>query len=95
MRITVPGLPQQGEIRLRFRGIVQHDRVLHAHRGLARGRQDQQFGQCIDRECMAWPDRRHVNQLPFQQLDAIVLAQNPGLGQAGDSRAAVSRCRGT
>jgi hypothetical protein len=51
--VTVPGLAQQGEVRLGFRGIVEHDRALHAYRSPARGRQDQQFGQCIDRERMA------------------------------------------
>ena len=80
--ITVPRPPQQGEIGLGFRSIVQHDRILHTHHGLAHGRHNQQLGQRVDCQRVAWPDRGHVNQLPFQQFDAVVLTEHAGLGQA-------------
>ena len=82
VRIAAPGMLYDSEVGLRFRSIVQHNRVLHPKPSLLAKGGRQQAIQEVDRERMARTNGRHVNQLPFQQLDAIVLAQDPGLAQA-------------
>jgi hypothetical protein len=42
-------------------------------------RGDQHLVQRIDGERVSRRDWRHVHQLPFKQLDAIVFTQNAGL----------------
>ncbi len=42
---------------------------------------DQQFVQSVHRQRVSWSDGRHIDQLPIQQLDPIVVSEDPGMAR--------------
>lgn len=42
----------------------------------------QMFSQCVHCKRVPRSDRRHVDQLPFEELDAVAFAKNADLSQA-------------
>lgn len=71
--VAVSGKLCQDAVRLRFSAVIQPDRVSHPHACPPGDRPHQQGGHLINGKGVAGPDRRHLHQLPFQQLDTVIL----------------------
>lgn len=73
--------PQYREIRLRLGVRAEMDRILDTEDDLVCGFQRQkEFQEAFDHRGTETSDRGHLNDLPFDQLDAVVFAENAGPG---------------
>lgn len=82
IRIAAPGPSDQGEIRLRFGSVVQHDRV--GTRTLARLATTVTSSslKASTISALARGNRRQVDHLPFEQFHPVVLTEGTSLAQA-------------
>src|SRR2546427_12939276 len=80
--ITVGAVTQDREIGLRFLVLSQNQGVLDTHRGLAARQGCEQRGEAVDATAVVGPDGCHGAHLTVDELDAVVLAENPGLRHA-------------
>src|SRR6266550_2445856 len=73
---------EQCDVGLRFPPRPEDHRVLHPHDRRVPYPPRQQPGEGIDARRMLRPDRRHLDDLPVEQFDAVVLVQDAQLGHA-------------
>ncbi len=69
--------PRHHEIRLRFRVVVQSNRILDTYVRLAGQACDDQFVQTAHEPCMKCTDRRHCDDLSIEQLHPIFRGEDP------------------
>jgi Uma2 family endonuclease len=81
---TVEVVPRahENEVGFRLGEVVRPDRALHAYDRLCSRRQHQGASRTRDRRGMARADRRHPQNLAGDELDAVVLGENSGVGHA-------------
>jgi hypothetical protein len=78
--VLVLARPAHGDIRLWFPQVVQHDRVLDPDDDpLAEGC-GQEPVQGLHAAAVCRADRRHLDDLPAEQLDPVVFGEDAGLG---------------
>jgi hypothetical protein len=90
--IEVRARAQQRQIRLGLGVLAEDDGVLDRHHGELPNGLGQEPIQLVDTSPMRAPDRRHLNNLPLDELNPFVLTQDAGLAHAmkiGDAEAAV------
>jgi hypothetical protein len=80
--VKVLAPPEQDEVGLGFRVLVEPDRALNTDDiPLALG-SPQQLVQPHDASVVAAADGRHLDYLSFDELDPVVLVEDAGLGHA-------------
>ncbi len=80
--IAVGPRPEQRHIGLGFPPCPQDQRILHPHDSRVSYPPRQQRGQSVDATRVFRTDRRHLDDLPVEQFDSVVLVQNAQLCQA-------------
>jgi hypothetical protein len=84
MPLAVVGTPNEGEIGLGQALGTNYSWVLNADDGVVPTSQDEQLIEAIDRICMLWPDRRHLDYLALDQLEVGVLAEHAELAHSDE-----------
>jgi hypothetical protein len=64
---------QHGNVGLRLGDAFGRERTLHTHDGAPYQGRCQEHGELVDRGAVRRTDGRHLDQRPFEQLDALVL----------------------
>src|SRR5438128_964709 len=84
VNLTVPVASrlQHRDVRLRLGAWTETYRVLHAEQYRVPQLPVQESDQSLHSRGMPWSDRAHLDDLPVEQFDAVVLVQNAHLGQA-------------
>lgn len=74
--------PQNGQIRLGLGSVAEPNRVLDADLSRVLEALDEEARELIDLVGMEGTNRGHLDDLPLDQLDPIVLAQDAGFGHS-------------
>jgi hypothetical protein len=80
--IAISAKFQHGDIGLRLAEVVQMNRILNANSGSLTDPHNQKRVQRIHTRGVLTSYRTHLDDLPFDQLDAIIFSQYPGFYHA-------------
>jgi hypothetical protein len=79
-RIKIRAWGQKGHIWLGFRAVIEVQRVLDSNKSLPSHMQNKKLVQAIDIPGMTAADSGHLDNLPFNEFNPIILMENPGSG---------------
>ncbi|KFB73439.1 MAG: hypothetical protein AW09_001304 [Candidatus Accumulibacter phosphatis] len=82
MSVGIVGAFDEGNVRLRFAPFVKDDGVLRPHHITGGRAAAETLGKTVDEKRMPAAYRRHIHQFSIDQLNAVGLIQQTGLGHA-------------